>query len=107
MILLRPRKKRNPKRPTKKNESKIGVIGTPAPGSKFAKLKLGMTMKEVIAKIGSPDKQWHRPTGKAHIPFYYGDDRWVVECSYKKEGRLTFNSGGDQRLTGIEVKKNE
>jgi hypothetical protein len=90
-----------------KDESKSGVIGTPAPGSKFAKVKLGMTMREVFAKIGRPDAQWERPTGKSHIPFYYGDDRWVIECSYKREGRLTFNSGGAQELTTIEVNKKE
>lgn len=95
------------KKADKKDESKTGIIGTPARGSKFAKLKLGMTMNEVFAKIGRPNAQWHRPTGKAHIPFYFGDDRWVVECSYKKEGRLTFNSGGDQILTTIEVNKSE
>jgi hypothetical protein len=95
------------KKTDKKDESKTGVIGTPASGSKFAKLKLGMTMKEVFAKIGRPDAQWDRPTGKAHIPFYFGDDRWVIECSYKKEGRLTFNSGGAQELTAIEVNKKE
>lgn len=79
------------------------IVGTPARGSKFAKLKLGMTLKEAVAKIGPPDNQWQRPTGKAHIPFYFGDDRWVLEYSYKKEGKLTFNYGGDQILTGIVV----
>lgn len=79
------------------------IVGTPARGSKFAKLKLGMTLKDTVAKIGPPDNQWQRPTGKAHIPFYFGDDRWVLEYSYKKEGKLTFNYGGDQILTGIVV----
>lgn len=79
------------------------IVGTPAPGSKFAKLKLGMTLKQVVAKIGQPSNQWQRPTGKAHIPFYFGDDRWVLEYAYKKEGKLTFNYGGDQVLTGIVV----
>ena len=102
-----PQKQEKSEKADKKDESKIGVIGTPAPGSKFAKLKLGMTMKEVFAKIGEPNNQWQRPTGKSHIPFYFGDDRWVVECSYKKEGRLIFNSGGAQELNTIEVNKNE
>ncbi len=99
--------KKGDKKADKKDETKTGLIGTPARGSKFAKLKLGMTMNEVFAKIGRPNAQWHRPTGKDHIPFYFGDDRWVYECSYKKEGRLTFNSGGDQILTTIEVNRNE
>lgn len=95
------------KKDDKKDENKSGLIGTPAPGSKFSKIKLGMTMEEVFAKIGSPTAQWHRPTGKAHIPFYFGDDRWVWECSYKKEGRLTFNGGGAHELTTIEVNRKE
>ena len=99
--------KKTDRKEVKKEESKPAIIGTPAAGSKFAKLKLGMTMKEVFAKIGSPDSQWNRPTGKSHIPFYFGDDRWVEECSYKKEGRLTFNSGGAQQLNAIEVNKKE
>jgi len=102
-----PQKQEKSEKADKKDESKSGVIGTPAPGSKFAKVKLGMTMREVFAKIGRPYAQWERPTGKSHIPFYYGDDRWVIECSYKREGRLTFNSGGAQELTTIEVNKNE
>jgi len=95
------------KKADKKDEDKTGVIGKPAPGSKFSKLKLGMTMNEVFSKIGRPDGQWERPTGKAHIPFYFGDDRWVIECSYKREGRLTFNAGGAKELNTIEVNKKE
>jgi len=83
------------------------MVGTPAKGSKFSKIKPGMTMKEVVAKIGKPDNQWERPTGKQAIPFYFGDDRWVIEATYKKEGKLTFNQGGDQTLTGIVVNKAE
>ena len=99
--------KKADKKTDKKDDNKSGLIGTPAPGSKFAKLKLGMTMDEVFAKIGNPDARWHHPTGKAHIPFYYGDDRWVWECSYKKEGRLTFTGGSSRQLMTIEVNKKE
>jgi hypothetical protein len=99
--------KKGDKKADKKDDDKTGVIGKPAPGSKFSKLKLGMTMNEVFSKIGRPDGQWERPTGKSHIPFYFGDDRWVIECSYKREGRLTFNAGGAKELTTIEVNKKE
>ncbi|MBI5626230.1 MAG: hypothetical protein HY935_03370 [Nitrosomonadales bacterium] len=84
-----------------------GIVGKPASGSKFSKIKIGMSTKEVIAKIGHPDNEWRRPTGKAHIPFYFGDDRWVIEYSYHKEGKLTFNSGGERALTGILVDTSE
>ena len=83
------------------------IVGKPASGSKFAKLKLGMTLKQVEKLIGPPTQQWQRPTGKMAIPFYFGPDRWVMEYSYKKEGLLTFNYGGDQLLTRIVVNKNE
>ncbi|HLP98916.1 MAG TPA: hypothetical protein VK149_10760 [Sideroxyarcus sp.] len=83
------------------------IIGKPAAGSKFAKLKLGMTLKQVEKLIGPPTSQWQRPTGKAHIPFYFGDDRWVVEYAYSKEGQLSFNYGGEQLLVRIEVNKNQ
>lgn len=81
------------------------IIGKPAPGSKFAKLKLGMTLNQVLGLIGPPTNQSTHPTGKSAIPFYFGPDRWVMEYFYKGEGRLTLNSGGDQLLTGIEVNK--
>lgn len=83
------------------------IIGKPAPGSKFSKLKIGMTLIQVEKAIGRPTKQWQHPTGKASIPFYFGADRWVIRYSYKGEGVLTLNSGGDQVLTRIEVNKAE
>lgn len=81
------------------------IVGTPAKGSKFAKLKIGMKLTEVVALIGAPTNQSTHPTGKAHIPFYFGPDRWVYDYYYKGEGVLTINGGGDQVLTRIEVNK--
>jgi len=81
------------------------IIGKPAPGSKFAKLKLGMPLKQAVALIGPPTDQSTHPTGKVSIPFYFGPDRWVIEYFYKHEGRLTFNAGEEQLLTRIEVNK--
>jgi uncharacterized protein YceK len=83
------------------------IVGKPAAGSKFAKLKIGMTLSQVEKTIGQPTKQWTHPTAKASIPFYFGADRWVLQYSYKGEGVLTINSGGDQVLTRIEVNKAE
>ena len=83
------------------------IVGKPAAGSKFAKLKIGMTYVQAQKLIGPPTKEWHHPTGKASIPFYFGPDRWVLQDSYKGEGVLTFNYGGEQLLTRIEVNKSE
>lgn len=83
------------------------IIGTPARGSKFSRIKLGMTLKEVVAKIGAPNRQWSHPTAKVSIPFYFGPDRVVIEYSYNREGLLTFNYGGAQVLTKIQVNRSE
>lgn len=83
------------------------IVGKPAKGSKFAKLKIGMTLLQVEKQIGPPNKQWQHPTSKASIPYYFGPDRWVIQYSYMKEGILTFNAAGDQLLTRIEVNKAE
>ncbi|HAF44535.1 MAG TPA: hypothetical protein DCK83_06240 [Gallionellaceae bacterium] len=96
------------KESTKKEAAPEGaIVGKPAAGSKFAKLKIGMTLPQVEKLIGPPTKQWQHPTGKNAIPFYFGPDRWVIQYSYKGEGILTLNSGGDQLLTRIEVNKAE
>ena len=96
------------KQPAKQEAAAEGeIVGKPAAGSKFSKLKLGMTLKQVEKLIGPPTKQWQRPTGKAHIPFYFGDDRWALEYAYSKEGQLTFNYGGEQLLVRIAVDKNQ
>jgi hypothetical protein len=101
-------KKETAKKETAKKEAPEGeIVGKPAAGSKFSKLQLGMTLNQVEKAIGRPTKQWTHPTGKASIPFYFGPDRWVMQYSYKGEGVLTINSGGDQLLTRIEVNKAE
>ncbi len=87
--------------------SKGVIVGKPEEGSKFSKLKIGMTLNQVERMIGRPTKQWTHHTGKASTPFYFGPDRWVIQYSYKGEGVLTLNSGGEQLLTKIEVNKSE
>lgn len=83
------------------------IVGKPAPGSKFSKLKIGLTLKQVTALIGPPTTTGQHPTGKMAIPFYFGPDRWVIIQSYKGEGLLTFNYGEEQFLTRIVVNKAE
>ncbi len=79
----------------------------PVRGVKFARLKIGMTLKQVEKLIGRPARQWQHPTSKVSIPFYFGPDRWVIQYAYKGEGVLTFNSGGEQLLTQIDVNRAE
>jgi hypothetical protein len=59
------------------------ISGKPAPGSKFTRLQIGMSMKQVTDLIGQPTDQGAYVTGKAWIPFYYGSDRYRHEAVYK------------------------
>ncbi len=69
------------------------IIGKPARGSKFTKLKIGMGMRQVTDLIGHPSDEGAYVTGKAWIPFYYGSDRYRHELVYKGQGRLIFSGG--------------
>ncbi|MDE2161273.1 MAG: hypothetical protein KGJ30_20380 [Burkholderiales bacterium] len=68
------------------------ITGRPAPGSKFTRLKIGMSATEVRSILGEPDDQGMHPTGKAWIPFYFGSDKYRYETVYKGQGRLLFAS---------------
>jgi hypothetical protein len=88
------------------------IIGTPAPGSKFALLQIGMRNTEVGAIVGRyPDQAHDYESGKRWIPFYFGDDARRTQVLYRGEGCLIFtaggariwNSGGGGTLVQIEV----
>lgn len=68
------------------------IVGTPAPGSKFAQLKIGMKLEQVENLIGMPNRTDSRITGKHYQPFYFGGDTQRTEAFYKNEGRLTFSN---------------
>jgi hypothetical protein len=67
------------------------ITGLPAAGSKFARLKIGMSRDEVFSLIGHPTFQGAYVTGKAWIPFYHGSDRVRWEATYNGQGRLIFS----------------
>lgn len=69
------------------------ITGKPAAKSKFTRLQIGMSMKQVTDTIGSPSDQGAYMTGKAWIPFYFGSDRHRHEMVYKNQGRLIFAGG--------------
>ncbi|MBK4735083.1 hypothetical protein [Noviherbaspirillum pedocola] len=82
------------------------IEGTPAPGSKFGKLQIGMGQKEVMDLVGTPNDQQAHVTGKAWIPFYFGSGKYETYLYYKGQGRLLFagNAGFStgSALIGIE-----
>jgi len=71
------------------------IVGSIAPHSRFAKLQIGMTMREVSDLIGAADDMSRHETGKRWIPFYFGNDVQRIQTMYKGEGCLTF-TGGNQ-----------
>ncbi|HEY2254743.1 MAG TPA: hypothetical protein VGI11_03825 [Variovorax sp.] len=76
------------------NDYEGEITGNPGPNSKFAKLQIGMPMRQVTDIAGQPTDQGAYITGKAFIPFYFGSDRHRFEMVYKGQGRLIFAGGG-------------
>ncbi|MDO8773307.1 MAG: hypothetical protein Q7K57_32295 [Burkholderiaceae bacterium] len=66
------------------------VIGTPSPTSKFKSLQIGMSARQASDIAGQPNDSGSYITGKAWIPFYFGNDRYRFEYAYKGNGRLIF-----------------
>ncbi len=84
------------------------MVGQPAPGSAFSKVKIGHEFQYVQGVIGAPQKVYTQQTGKAWIPFYYGNDASRIVGLYPGEGCLTFTGGnklgwGANELIRIEV----
>ena len=79
------------------NDYEGEITGNPAPKSKFTRLQIGMSLKQVTDIVGQPSDQGAYVTGKAWIPFYFGGDRHRYEAVYEKQGRLIFagSSGFD------------
>ena len=63
------------------------------PVSPLAKVQVGMTAQDVSNILGMPTNQVSYSTGKAFIPWYFGDDVRRTEWSYKGLGRVVFNGG--------------
>jgi hypothetical protein len=77
-----------------------GGSATPPPAaqavpadSPLAKIKIGMSAQEVSNILGMPTNQVSYATGKAFIPWYFGDDARRTEWSYKGLGRVVFSGG--------------
>ena len=83
----------------------------PPANSPLAKVQVGMSEQEVEKLLGPPTSQNEYVTGKAFIPFYYGEDRWRRSFFYQGLGRIVFaGSGGfsrDVRVERVEYDPNE
>jgi hypothetical protein len=61
--------------------------------SPLAQVKPGMTFKAVRGVLGPPTDETSYPSGKAFIPFYFGNDARRAEWYYKGAGRVIFAAG--------------
>ncbi len=70
------------------------VAAAPIPADcPLAKIVKGMGLKEITDLIGPPTDTNHYATGKAFIPFYFGDDHVRTELHYKGMGRIIMWGG--------------
>ena len=70
------------------------IVGTPAEGSKFAQLRIGMSMQDVQEIMdGTPDRFHTYESGKRWIPFYFGNDATRMQALFRGEGCLIFTGG--------------
>ncbi len=99
---------------TREVQSKDGtftgeVVGTPADGSRFAQLEIGMSMQDVQEILDrAPDRFHTYESGKRWIPFYFGNDATRLQALFRGEGCLIFTGGnvwggGGSELIQIEV----
>ncbi len=83
----------------------------PPADHRMAKVTIGMPVAEVEKIMGSPTNQKSYITGKAFIPFNYGNDSGSrVEYAYKGEGRVILavpRWGGSMKVVRIDYDPNE
>lgn len=76
--------------------------------SPLAKIKVGMGMKQVTDLIGEPTDTKSGITGKAFIPFYFGEDRAQTVAYYKGLGRVVYSiANGTPQVSRVEYDPNE
>ncbi|HVO26979.1 MAG TPA: outer membrane protein assembly factor BamE [Candidatus Margulisiibacteriota bacterium] len=70
------------------------AVGVPAPASSpLSKVQVGMNKKQVKDVLGAPTDENSYSTGKAWIPFYFGNDARRTSYYYKGMGRVVFADG--------------
>lgn len=65
----------------------------PAPGTRLARITLGMAEGQVTEILGKPTSEESYITGKAFIPYYYGPDTRRIAYRYKGVGIVVFSRG--------------
>jgi outer membrane protein assembly factor BamE (lipoprotein component of BamABCDE complex) len=75
-------------------EAATAAAGQPIdPNNPLSQVKTGMTKKQVRDLIGAPSDENSYSTGKAFIPWYYGNDTRRTAWYYKGQGVVVFADG--------------
>jgi len=69
----------------------------------MARVQVGMTKRQVQDILGAPTDQNNYMSGKAFIPFYFGNDARRASWFYKGMGRVVFADGNVFGGGGAEV----
>jgi hypothetical protein len=93
-------------------EAEAAAVNTAPAGTPMSKIKVGMTTQEVMNILGAPQDQAAYSTGKAWIPFYFGDDVRRTALFYKGQGRVMVSGGnvfggGGGNVVSVEYDPNE
>lgn len=90
--------------PTDAGGTSERVVGLAVPpGSPLVRVRPGMSKKEVRDLLGEASDENSYPTGKAFIPFYFGNDARRTSWYYKGVGRVVFADGNVFGGGGSEV----
>lgn len=82
------------------------IVGSQIAGSKFEKLKIGMTIVQVVAELGHPDAQKFSSSATNAFAFTkFGPGRYQSEYLYKSAGRLDFITEDDMGLGEMRLKR--
>jgi hypothetical protein len=78
----------------KREAAPPAAAATPPPaGTPLAKVREGMSMREVEDVAGVPTDRRHHITGKQFIPWYFGNDTNRMNWHYQGQGRVVFQTG--------------
>lgn len=83
------------------------------PDSPLAKIREGMSTQDVMNILGAPTSQSNYASGKAWIPYYYGNDARRSAYFYKGLGSVVFatgnvfGGGGGGAVVSVEYDPNE
>jgi len=67
----------------------------------FSRIQIGMSQRQVHDILGQPTDSGNYQTGKAFIPFYFGNDMMRFEDLYKGMGKITYSGAG---IGGVNLK---